>query len=567
MANDINSKVSSQLLDLNRNLDKLTSEVKKNTQATKDGLSSTEGKSLENEDLKSIANSLKGLDGLKDIAEDLKKLDLGSFSEKLSSIPQSIDKIIGGINLKPNDILKSFTETKKSGSVFGNILGAFADGGVAKASGNYLVGEKGPEIVKLSAGSAVIPLDSKDLIDSLSEIPEIAKSIKNKEINLFGDRQDPGIILGGIENIKNRISLNKLKEKYDEDFSDQEDLSKDKQNPEVLKKLEKQNDIIQKIIDYSEKKVGSELTGVEKEYQDFYKKNLPNGFTQTEYSSFNKIWDSLLDQLPPGSVNDLTVAKGRLLATKMLLNDRKDQPQSEKNSKADLSVKGEETQNKDELKKKQEEEVKAVVSNTPTELSKAKESPSEPGQSKESSADQTLLSKSGSKLESAIASSGIKEYGESIIKGQANKLISKVIPGLQGSEVASKLGGLLGGSSGAETKKNLSSLSTPTPAAKPPDLGKDLKGLTSEISGLVKSNVEGVKSGIKNKISGIGEKISEKISGEPKQNVSDGDTNSENMNDGIEQIKSLLSRIAVSLEGPLEVTPLDYPFRPNSRKV
>jgi hypothetical protein len=76
-----------------------------------------------------------------------------------------------------------------------------------------------------------------------------------------------------------------------------------------------------------------------------------------------------------------------------------------------------------------------------------------------------------------------------------------------------------------------------------------------------------VKSKISDKVSGLGGKISEKISGGSKQNVSEGDTTPMNLNESIEQIKSLLSRMAVSLEGPLEVTPLDSPFRPNSRKV
>lgn len=566
MANDINSKVASQLLDLNRNLDKLTSEVKKNTQATKEGLSGQETKPAENDDLKSIANSLKGLDGLKDITDGIKSLDLNKITEKLSSIPQSIDKIIGGINLKPGDIVKNFIEPKKSGFGLQNILGAFADGGVAKIPGNYLVGEKGPEVVKLPAGSAVIPLDSKELIEGLSEIPEISKSLKSKEVNIYGEKENPGLVLGGSEDIKNRISLFKLSGKYEDALEDQESLAKEKQNPEILKKLEKQNDIIQKIIDYSQKKIGDELTQIDKEYNDFYKKNIPNGFTKTDLQSFNKIWDSLLNGLPDGSINDLSVAKGRLLATKMLLNEKKSQPQVEKSEGTPASLIDNKTKNKEEYKKQQAVE-KSVVTNAPAELLKSKEPQINTEQNKGISVDQALLSKTGAIAEKETAKPGLKEYGESLIIGQANKLISKVIPGFQESGILSKAAKISSGVPGAENKKNISALSIPTPAAKPPDLSKDLKGLTSEISGLVKSNVEGVKSGIKEKVSGLGEKISGKVSGGSKQNVSEGDINSKNLNDGIEQIKSLLSRIAVSLEGPLEVTPLDSPFRPNSRKV
>ena len=143
----------------------------------------------------------------------------------------------------------------------------------------------------------------------------------------------------------------------------------------------------------------------------------------------------------------------------------------------------------------------------------------------------------------------------------------KIIPGEKTRGIIS--GGLneLFSSGGSENKKSLTSLATKTPAPKPPDLSGDLKGLTSEISGLVKSNVDKVKNKVSEGVSGIGEKISEKVSGGSKQNVSSDNKNTMNLNESIEQIKSLLSRMVVSLEGPLEVTTLDSPFRPNSRKV
>jgi len=571
MASDINSKVASQLLDLNRNLDKLTAEVKKNTQATKEYATQQEGTPPENENIKSIADSLKGLDGLKEIADNLKKLDLAGISEKLSGIPKSFDNILGGGKFNLGDIAQKFTENKKSGFDVNKILGAFAEGGVAKKEGNYLVGEKGPEIVKLDAGSAVIPLDSKDLINGLSEIPEIAKSIKSKEINLFGDLDKPGIILGGIENIKNRISLNKLREKYEEDLIDQEGLEKDKQNPEMLKKLEKQNNIIQKIIDYSGNKVQNELNATNKEYYDLYKKELPNGLSKDDLVSFNKIWDSILGGLPSGSVNDLTTSKGRLLATKMLLNDKKNASSSVESSDGSMA-KGQLGDKSEDTKKSSGDVLpggESAVKNTPEGLLKSekivtggvsKVSPPEQGES-------SSPKKPGSDI---ISEAGGKEAGDSlksIVKGQADKLISKIIPGEKTRGIIS--GGLdeLLSSGGSENKKSLTNLATKAPAPKPPDLSGDLKGLTSEISGLVKSNVETVKSKISDKVSGLGGKISEKISGGSKQNVSEGDTTPMNLNESIEQIKSLLSRMAVSLEGPLEVTPLDSPFRPNSRKV
>jgi hypothetical protein len=55
--------------------------------------------------------------------------------------------------------------------------------------------------------------------------------------------------------------------------------------------------------------------------------------------------------------------------------------------------------------------------------------------------------------------------------------------------------------------------------------------------------------------------------GSPQNNAEPGMDKSKDLMEGIESVKSLLSRIANLLEGPLEVSPLEYPFRPDSRSV
>jgi hypothetical protein len=39
------------------------------------------------------------------------------------------------------------------------------------------------------------------------------------------------------------------------------------------------------------------------------------------------------------------------------------------------------------------------------------------------------------------------------------------------------------------------------------------------------------------------------------------------LNENLNDVKSLLARIAMLLEGPLEISAIDTPFRPDSRKV
>lgn len=566
MANEINSKVLSQLVDLNRSLDKLTLEVKKNTDATKEN-SQPEGENTNNVDLKSISESLKGLSDLKDIGKDLKKLNFGDLSETLSKFPKSIESIVKGPVLNPGSIIGSITQKSQIPFDLNKIIGAFAEGGIAKKEGNYLVGEGGPEVVKLPAGSAVIPLDSKELIEGLSEIPEIAKSIKSGEVNLYGERDNPGLVLGTVEDIKNRISLYKLSQKYEDELFEQESLPEDQKNPEILKKLEKQNSIIEKLIDYSERRIGDELSRIKSEENDFRKNNFPAGLSQEDIKSFQKTWDSIINSLPSGEVNDLTIAKGSLLAAKMLLNQRIEKKEGQGKPEDLEDLKEKTGKNPDEINRKKAEEAKSLVQTQPSVLSKKTtldqliETPSE-GLGKK------IIGGLGEAIKSvAPETSFFGKIGKSALSEGGQKLISRITPGIDNFSSGLRMSQNISSLLGPEYKKMPTGLLNLPPKSRTPDLSLDLKNLSNEISGFTKSVMAGpAGGGSEPKISPSGEGI-EKVSEGPKQNAPLTDIKGMNLNDGIEQIKGLLSRIAVSLEGPLEVTALDSPFRPNSRKI
>jgi len=207
MATD--QKLISSLLDLSRNVDKLSGDIKKNTATTSD-LAEVQTKSAgDTKDLGKIAESIKGLDlgslkgefsqltksigGLdfQGLSKDLKSLDFKGLTQGIKgldfkSLSQDLKKLdfkdlagsIKGLDLKgisgaakgldiggiAGAVKEGGIKNVVSGSLGGlakgfgkNLLGGFEAGGKVEKTGNYLVGEKGPEIVNLNKGAAVIP--------------------------------------------------------------------------------------------------------------------------------------------------------------------------------------------------------------------------------------------------------------------------------------------------------------------------------------------------------------------------------------------------------------------------
>jgi len=218
-------KLIAQLLDLSRNVEKLSGEVKKNTTVSKDlvksdteeskspvdsksmagiaeGLKSMDLKGLKDE-FKGLKEGLKGIDKLdfKGLENGLKSLDFKGLEKGLKGLDfKGLEKGLKGLDFKGleqglkgfdvknlTESFKGITDLKNmdiggmaknlvsgggvkdliSGSI-GNIgkglLGGFASGGVVKKPGAYLVGEKGPEIANLPKDTTVIPNDKTEAI-------------------------------------------------------------------------------------------------------------------------------------------------------------------------------------------------------------------------------------------------------------------------------------------------------------------------------------------------------------------------------------------------------------------
>jgi hypothetical protein len=221
-------KLTAQMLDLSRNIEKLTGAVKTNTEST-DQLQKANSDS--DKGLKDVVSNLKDLNfkeiskEFKDISKNIKDLDFKKIGEDFKGVTKSfgdIGKSIGDIkSLK--DIPKSFGDISKSlggikdlgkdfkgikdlgknigdvtkdlkgvgkikdivsGGVGKKILGAFADGGPVDETGSYLVGERGPEVVKLNEGSNVIP--NEKLVTADQKLTE-KKGPTEKQIAKYKD--------------------------------------------------------------------------------------------------------------------------------------------------------------------------------------------------------------------------------------------------------------------------------------------------------------------------------------------------------------------------------------------
>ena len=105
-------------------------------------------------------------------------------------LSRSLEGLVG--ELKKMNIASIKDDIKKQGDVIerslGNVKGSFRRGGKTKDDGNYLVGENGPEAVSLPTGSSIIPLDVSDLIEGLKNVSKLKDDLDDKTLNYDKDK-------------------------------------------------------------------------------------------------------------------------------------------------------------------------------------------------------------------------------------------------------------------------------------------------------------------------------------------------------------------------------------------
>ncbi len=525
-------KLTAQMLDLSRNIEKLTGAVKTNTEST-DQLQKANSDS--DKGLKDVVSNLKDLNfkdiskEFKDISKNIKDLDFKKIGEDFKGVTKSfgdIGKSIGEIkSLK--DIPKSFGDISKSlggikdlgkdfkgikdlgknigdvtkdlkgvgkikdivsGGIGKKILGAFADGGPVDETGSYLVGERGPEVVKLEEGSKVIP--NEKLVTADQKLSEkkgpTEKQIARYRDYLFGEYPD-----------------------YYEEY------------PEFLEDGVK--DWIDRVRYQSPEAIDSLLEGKGETFTKEDVAKLTNPVKQEPIKSATP--EAELSKKEKG--NTATTAEAELSKKEK----RKKEREEERIAKEEAKSKKEES--KLEKSTERKDKFNSLIGNL---KESGKSALGGKDISKVTDLGAGLLSKNiktDNPLLKKAADIGIKTSADKLGKSLENpEMVSNVMPLKKSPNKKTEK---------EEKKSELSETIEPKKA-------EQTKNPTTEVPADKSESVSTKKS----------ETTPEKSSDKSETNLSKSD---------IDDMKSALFRIASLLEGTLMVSPIESPFRPNSKRI
>ena len=509
-------KLVAQMLDLSRNVEKLTGELKKNTSVTGDLVKAQENtedsktaEKTQNIGDKKILDSLKGLDfniiketlgDLNDSIKKIDKIDFKNLGDTIKAIdPKKITEsfksigdikdigknlISGGADVFSKESIKNIVGgalPKIGGDLFGkggigSILGGFAKGGTVNMPGNYVVGEMGPEILKLNSGDRVVP--NEDINSFITgKIPDLQE--KRTPKNEIGENkpekaENKKMPTGFAEEIA------KLMSDYKNDDEEEEDENYETFTREDIKKLSipVNKDLINNSVDKKEKPISNIDGNLSKESLNIVKKE---NLKEKESGKKGGIGDIFNSDL---------IAKGS--------NIIKNLPIDKNISSSDISN----------------------ILKNPSDLIK--------------------------KIDAGKIGSSLKSVGGINLPGLFEKTGIK-----QNNPIL-------------EFKKNV-----PILKDQPlPKISREQTNTSSDSS--VKSNVEQSIPKSSTDFTGQPQSIQE-------QSVSTATQKTESSNSGsnqssinskdLEEIKSLLARMAASLSGTLIVSPMESPYRPDSRRV
>ena len=562
---DPNQKLFSQIADLGRNINSLAESIKKNTSATESLISSTDKSTKSEKESSTTSNKAsttnpKESEKSEGAIKDLTKAISGLLGEKGPLMGKIAEMAKGSVSKGGEGPNKDFSNI--AGGLKG-IIKAFQEGGVAKKEGKYLVGENGPEVVKLPKGAGVIPINVKDLMEGLKNVPEFSSLLKNSKegsLNFFGNPSNPGLIDPEGFN----MNLSGLLEKYEEAQDNAKDDNSRKSTGEIVETL-------YSLISKGKDGIDGEITKIEKEALDLEIKNKLSG---EDLNNRSNTWAAILKNLSKDKdyYNGLAVAKAKLLATQSLINKEKSEDKSAeqvigKTDKSDSKLENlpdtldSGTKEKTDELKKSEEVVNPKRGK--------KEKSAEEGPKKETKGS-SLLSKIGGGAEDALFSAADKAT-ESL--GAASPFAKKGLGALKG--VIDKKGGLKGVfSKKEETKTDLGKKITETPAAskigETPSLVNNIKKLNplaKKEAAKDKEAPEETKAAETKPSADLMKSAADKSGTDKKSETPASGNNGLGSNSDMQDIKNALTRIAGLLEGPLTVSAIDQPFRPDSRRI
>jgi len=450
-------------------------------------------------------------------------------------------------------------DIKKQGDVIerslGNVKGSFRRGGKTKDDGNYLVGENGPEVVSLPNGSSIIPLDVSDLIDGLKNVSKLKDDLDDKTLNYDKAK-------GAIVTPAGDFDIGFLKSQIEKKIADDDalDVSDGGKSAEAVVALEKLQNKIKNAKPESKegsmdekigKSAGPTPEDIKKERErllaedpEFYKdpKNL-----QEELDSYISSYN-----FGPGSSVNKTAEPA--LTEKEKSNSKEESGGKEKdNSKEESVEKTEKKKNRKERKEKEGTGEGLFSKGKSTERKEnAKGSAIGTGLS--------ILEKKSGLTDKAVnlgSKFGIPgNKTEKLINTANQKAVSKIqdLGKKSPKENADK----------EETKSkavNEKPELNPPPKPPPPPEPKPSPAAASTPEQSKPSNTEATS---KSETAGTPSKSG---AAEPASSgASSSSSGAPLSNEDAKDIKSLLSKIASTLAGPLNISSPD-PFRPDSRRI
>lgn len=533
---DLNKKLIDQLSDLSRNIKSLTSEVKESNSSisaepSKKG--STEKTPSVEEENKKFLKSLeeifkKGISEITKSNTESKKIlkdAMGSINSK--GIESALNAISPLKNKGVQEIASNVKLPKEVSGLLGK-LPKFADGGTMKKDGLAVVGEKGPEVVKLDKGDKVIPNKKSKSRDEI-EAELLAMELEDRDREMDKFRKDT------------RINPDSSTMKTaDQTLSPpKKEINKDSTIEEIKAKL-------------------LELD------KDGYYKNFPeeldpdaewelnNLKEQEKYETFTKEdIQKLSEPVKPAPVTEPTDLIKSDLSKK---ESRKKEREERKKEKEERKNKKEDILNKKEPKKEEDEKNSKL-------LNKSKDLLKEKGLAEK------LKDKGKDIITGKTPLKGILKNPDSLIGGK-NELAGKGIKAatslIANKELRKKGIEKLKGLKKEKEEESSTSMNVESPELKPPkkeyreDLNKDKPKEEPKKEPPKKEEPK--------------EKIEKKEEGKEPKNKKTTSNYSENKespaisSSDLNDIKSILGRIANLLEGPLSIETNESPFRPDSRR-
>ena len=540
---DLNKKLIDQLSDLSRNIKSLTSEVKENKNAVsaENSNGQKEGQKEESGKKESIEDQNKKF--LKSL-EDIFKKGVGEITKSNSESKGILKDVVGSVKGKglesalgaissskdkgPGGITSDIKIPKGVGELLGKIP-KFASGGVMDKTGLALVGEKGPEVVKLDKGDKVVPNDRYEEI--------LKMSLEERQ------KVDP------IEYLKAT--------KYEESKGKSEMKSMDQTLSEQKGPTSKQIERYKKYL----LRQDPEWFNL---YPDELEYEVDDWIHSMRYHNPATV-DSLMEGMEEGDTfTKEDVAKLSIPVNKV--PEAKQEP--------------EEISKKDQRKKEKEEKRKAKEENKKAEdLLKSETKPQE---EKEKS---SLLDKG----KSFLKEKGVGEKGKNLLFSKGKDILTGKT---SLSDIAKNPGSLLGDKSqlmgkgiGAATsllsnkglrEKGMEKLK----GLKKEKDGEEKSSMTTESPELKKVKAEVPKEEKKQEEkkepkkeiaqteskAATPEKESAKTESPKSGSESAGKTSSDMGSTDLNEIKSLLGKMVSLLEGPLSIETMESPFRPDSRR-